>query len=228
MARGDGTTGYEAVLYVMHSASNNPTPVLRISTARTAVRLLGEHFIPVSSGGCGSSSYRTSRYAPASSVRVGDGLWVHSGAGESALICDPVVVVHGELAPGVRNPLLQGANIIIDGVAASTHTLWPGEGWLSDAWYLLPALHNALLTPIQLFGVVAIALPQGLSHYAVPALLRIFQAVECALDMVFGQPARFLQWPWLVVSAVCALLWLAAASWMLRAAKTAFGFGVSP
>jgi hypothetical protein len=216
----DGTTGFEAVLYVMHSASNDPTPVLRISTARTAVRLLGEHFMPISVGGCHGASYRASRHTPASSVRVGDGLWVQQGAGESALICDPVVVVHGELAPGVRNPLLQGASIIVDGVAASTHTLWPGEGWLPGVWHLLPALHNALLTPIQLFGVVAFALPQGLSRCAVPALLRLFQFVESALDVVFGQPARFLQWPWLAVSAVCAFSWLAAALCLLRTAKT--------
>lgn len=249
VAHGDGTTGWERVLYVMHAASNVPVPVLSLRMSARELRITKEHFLPISVGGCveggegkAPASYQRATQTPAGRVRVGDGVWVvqvrapsgntSSNAGSAglvavadpSLVCVPVVSIRTVVSPlGVRNPLLQGASIIVDGIAASTHTLWPGEAELLPASALahIPAIHNTLLTPIQAWGVAAFSLPPPLSALVVPCVLAVFEAIERGIDAAFGQAARVMQWPWLLVSALCMGGWVA----LIRGCLWAWGSG---
>jgi hypothetical protein len=47
---------------------------------------------------------------------------------------------------------LQGANIIVDGVIASSHSDWILDGITPASWrHLLPSIYDVLLYPIYLF-----------------------------------------------------------------------------
>ena len=235
VARQDGSTGFDNVLYVLHGSSSAPTPALRLRTGLgQELVLLGGHFLPASRAGCSAGDYAASRYTPASHLRVGDGLWAllppHAADApgsqqekhkqQQLLQCTPLVHIEEAVAQGVRSPLLQGGSILVEGVAASTHSLWVGEEGLLPPALLpcLPALHNALVSPIQLLGVSLLwALPAPYGRRAALGLAGAFQGLEAWLEAGLGAASQPFEWPWLLVAGLCL------GAWMLLAAAVARG-----
>jgi hypothetical protein len=103
---------------------------------------------------------------PARDVRIGDVLWVVSGADAGAALApSPVVGVADVMAEGIVNPLTLAGTLVVDGVAASVYVDMLGSearmhalcGAWRAMWRLAPwalkALHRAGWAPPAAMGL---------------------------------------------------------------------------
>ena len=124
---------FSSVYFFGHRDADATAPFYSIATAaNTTLRVTRGHYVPVSRGGCGSSTL--SLTLAAELVRVGDG--VLSGRG-GTLGCARVVSIALAPARGIYNPYTLSGALVVDGVLASAHS----------EWLLEPALRRAGLSP---------------------------------------------------------------------------------
>jgi hedgehog protein len=174
LAVGDAPLAVDAAGALVHSAAyvfphfvtTGLFAFKRLSTAAGAnVTATGGHYMLVGRGpGAGAWARRAA--VPARDVRIGDVLWVVSGADAGAALApSPVVGVADVMAEGIVNPLTLAGTLVVDGVAASVYVDMLGSearmhalcGAWRAMWRLAPwalkALHRAGWAPPAAMGL---------------------------------------------------------------------------
>ena len=173
--RSSGAQVFREVYLFGHRDSGAVQEYVSVRTAGGSVlQLSPRHYIPVCVEGCsgdalaaapGSSAVMQPKYA--SDVRVGDIVLAAAADGASSgLALVAVEEVWTGLAAGAFNPLVRGADLIVNGVVASPHSDWLLDG-LTPARLRkhLPAVYEAMLAPVYaLYQVVGPAWAEWLAH----------------------------------------------------------------
>lgn len=144
VVRADGTLGFDDVYLMTHhdAVASRPYVELTLDSGRR-LRLSPRHFIPVASAV--ATRWEDAVVRGADEVMPGDSVWYRDDAGglRSAKVTGTATLV----ATGAFNPLTLGGTIVVDGVAASAHSDWFLDGWVSAATQA--TAYQALFAPVR-------------------------------------------------------------------------------
>lgn len=133
-----------------------------LHTSSKRLQLTDHHYAKVCISGCmpealaNGGTILEARWAV--DVRVGDVLLTCSEDHSQCVDFEEVVAVGLSYEIGKYNPLVRGADLIVDGVVVSPHTAWLLEGlavkYMPAAAPWLPRINEAALTPVWLLSLV--------------------------------------------------------------------------
>eukprot|EP00775_Hariotina_reticulata_P009577 gene9577-9739_t len=158
-----GATTYDEVFLTPHRDSSSFATYLNLhivaqdkQVAPRTLTLSPRHYVPTA---CQPNSRRQC-LKHAGDVAVGDQVWLQPEdvGDQQQVVLGTVAWVTVSYEQGLYSPWTLTGSLVVDGVAASTHTAWPGEAALlqmlpksnaANAAHLLAAAHQIVQTPLR-------------------------------------------------------------------------------
>lgn len=169
----DRASGRQVFREVFLFGHREPAGVQRYVSIHTAsghrLRLSPQHYIPVCTSGCTTHDLAAGRLVTearyGSEVKAGDVVLVAAGTQQQLA---PSAVLEAWVTPaaGAYNPLVRGADLLVDGVVASPHSNWVFDSIAPASMRKhLPAVYEAMMAPIYaLYCMVGAANAEWLAH----------------------------------------------------------------